>query len=71
MVRVYAQKNCMSCAMTHKKLDQLGIPFESIDVGEDHDARDYVLSLGALETPVVVVGTDWWTGYRPHRLEAL
>ncbi|CAM5346563.1 Glutaredoxin-like protein NrdH OS=Tsukamurella paurometabola (strain ATCC 8368 / DSM / CCUG 35730 / CIP 100753 / JCM 10117 / KCTC 9821 / NBRC 16120 / NCIMB 702349 / NCTC 13040) OX=521096 GN=Tpau_4274 PE=4 SV=1 [Tsukamurella paurometabola] len=42
-----------------------------MDVSEDTDARDYVMSLGYLQAPVVVVETattDHWSGFRPDKL---
>ncbi|MEV4127138.1 glutaredoxin-like protein NrdH [Nocardia sp. NPDC049707] len=70
-VTVYCKPRCVQCDATKKKLDQLGIQHETIDVSEDADALSYIKSLGYLQAPVVVAGDDHWTGYRPHRLEEL
>jgi glutaredoxin-like protein NrdH len=48
-----------------------GLQFEVIDISEDHDARDYAMSLGHLEAPVVVAGGQHWSGYRPDLIQAL
>ena len=52
-------------------LDKLGVAYEKVDVTRDSDARDYVMSLGHLSAPVVVVGRDHWAGFRPDRIAAL
>ena len=57
--------------MTKKQFDKQGISYEVIDISEDHDARDYIIGLGHLEAPVVVVGNQSWSGYRPHLIQAL
>lgn len=52
-------------------LTKRGVAHDYIDVSEDYDALQYVLGLGAQESPVVVVGDKWWTGYRPVELKGL
>ena len=49
-------------------LDRAGSPYIKVDISEDADARDYVMSLGYLQAPVVVTSTGHWSGYRPDRL---
>lgn len=68
---VYTKPNCQQCNMTKKQFDKQGVAYEVIDISEDHDARDYVLSLGHLSAPVVVAGNESWSGYRPDRIQAL
>lgn len=57
--------------MTKAQFDKQKISYEIIDISEDHDAREYVMGLGHLEAPVVVVGNQSWSGYRPERIQAL
>lgn len=45
--------------------------YVAIDITEDSEARDYVLALGYLQAPVVVVGGEHWSGFRPDRIKAL
>lgn len=65
-VTVYSKPKCVQCEATKRKLDELRIPYESIDLTEDAEAMERVLSWGYRHMPVVEVGTDHhWTGYRP------
>lgn len=57
--------------MTKKQFEKQGVAYEVIDITEDHDAMAYVLGLGHMSAPVVVVGNDSWSGYRPERIQAL
>lgn len=68
---VYTKPNCQQCNMTKKQFEKQGVAYDVIDITEDHDARDYVLSLGHLSAPVVVVGDQSWSGYRPEKIQAL
>ena len=62
----------MRCNATVKALDKAGISYQKIDVNEDPEARDYVLSLGYLALPVVYVSpTVHWAGFRPDRVANL
>lgn len=68
---VYGQPNCQPCKATTRKLDRLGIQYLYRDVSEDQEAREEVIALGFQQTPVVVVGDESWSGYRPDRLTDL
>lgn len=68
MVTVYSQPNCQPCKATKRFLEKNGIDHEVIDLSQDHDAREFVVSLGYKETPVVVYGEQHWSGHRPTTL---
>lgn len=70
-VTVYTKPGCVQCAATFKALDKNGVAYEKVDVTEDSDAHDYVMSLGYLQAPVVVAGAEHWGGFRPDRIKAL
>jgi glutaredoxin-like protein NrdH len=52
-------------------MDKAGLQYEVVDITEDADARDYVMSLGHLQAPVVVADGNHWSGYRPDQIKAL
>lgn len=71
-ITVYTKPACVQCNATYKALDKQGLPYDVVDISEDRAARDYVLSLGYLQAPVVVVdGSYHWSGFRPDRIRAL
>lgn len=73
-ITVYAKPACVQCNATYKALDKLGIEYDVVDISVDNDARDYVMALGYLQAPVVVVGYEspvHWSGFRPDRIKAL
>jgi len=70
-ITVYTKPTCVQCKATQRKLEKLGVTYETVDISVDHEARDYVMALGYLNAPVVVSGEDHWSGYRPDRLEEL
>lgn len=70
-VSVYTKPACMQCKATFRALDKAGIPYTKVDVTEDPEARDYVMSLGYLQLPVVITGDSHWSGFRPDRIESL
>ena len=71
MVTVYTKPACVQCNATYKALDKQGIEYEIIDISMDDEAREYVMALGYLQAPVVVAGSDHWSGFRPDRIKAL
>ena len=70
--RARGRPYCVQCNATKKALDKAGLDYELVDLTEDSDALDYVMGLGYLQAPVVVVDADdHFFGYRPDRIKAL
>ena len=70
-ITVYSKPSCVQCNATYRALDKAGLQYEVVDITEDSDARDYVMSLGHLQAPVVVVDGHHWSGYRPDQIKAI
>lgn len=71
-ITVYSKPNCQACRATYRKLNQLGLAYEHVDITEDAEAMEYVMTLGHKEAPIVVLGDGThWGGYRQTKLEAL
>ena len=53
-------------------MDALNIEYETIDVTNNEEAREYVKSLGFQTLPVVVVESgEAWFGFRPENIDLL
>ncbi|MDK8450837.1 glutaredoxin-like protein NrdH [Corynebacterium mastitidis] len=70
-ITVYTKPACMQCNATKKALDRASLDYTLVDISLDEEARDYVLALGYLQAPVVEVGGEHWSGFRPERIRAL
>ena len=71
-VKVYTKKNCPQCIMTKQYMDKLNIEYETIDVTDNEEAREYVKSLGFQTLPVVVVENgEAWFGFRPENIDLI
>ncbi|KQB84858.1 glutaredoxin-like protein NrdH [Corynebacterium lowii] len=70
-ITVYTKPACMQCNATKKALDRAGLDYTLVDISLDEEARDYVLALGYLQAPVVEVGGEHWSGFRPERIREL
>lgn len=70
-ITVYTKPACVQCHATYKALDKHGLTYTVIDISTDEHARNYVMGLGYLQAPVVVVGEEHWSGFRPDRVKAL
>ncbi|MEE6140581.1 glutaredoxin-like protein NrdH [Mycobacterium sp. 050128] len=71
-ITVCTKPACVQCTATFKVLDKQGIEYQKIDVTENPEAREYVMSLGYLGAPVVYVSpTEHWAGFRPDRVARL
>ena len=68
VITVYSKPSCVQCTATCKALDKQGLTYDVVDISVDADARDYVMALGYLQAPVVVVGDDHWSGFSPGRI---
>ena len=47
-VTVYTKPACAQCNATFRALDKAGIDYNKVDLSENDQARDYVMSLGYL-----------------------
>lgn len=71
-ITVYTKPGCVQCDATFRALDAAGIEYTTIDITDDPQARDYVLSLGYLAAPVVYISEALhWSGFRPDQLRRL
>ena len=71
MITVYSKPNCVQCTATYRALDKAGVEYTVIDISQDADARDYVMSLGYLQAPVVVLADGHhWSGFKDREIKA-
>ncbi len=68
---VYSTANCSQCRMTYKALDRAGIEYEVIDLSQDIDTADKLREQGFRQAPIVMAGTETWSGFRPDKISAL
>ena len=70
-ITVYTKPACVQCNATYKALDKEGLTYDIVDITQVSEARDYVMALGYLQAPVVVAGSEHWSGFRPDRIKSL
>lgn len=71
-ITVYTKPACVQCRATFRELDKNGITYEAVDVTQNDEARDYIMSLGYLAVPVVHISADvHWGGHRPDRVACI
>ena len=68
MIIVYSKPNCVRCEMVKRYLNDKGVPFEVIDVLEDNKALASLRDEGYAELPVVDIGGERHSGFRPDVL---
>lgn len=67
-ITMYTKPACVQCTATKKAFDKAGVEYSLIDISQDPAARDYIMSLGYLQAPVVVAGEHHWSGFRPDHI---
>lgn len=70
-VTVYTTPSCGQCTLTKNWLTKNAVPFETVDLTQSPEAADMVKALGYMRAPIVIAGTDHWTGFRPDLLAPL
>ncbi|MDR1392826.1 MAG: glutaredoxin-like protein NrdH [Bifidobacteriaceae bacterium] len=70
-VTVYSQPACPQCHATYRALERAGIAYSVVNLSDAVPSLEYVRSLGYLQAPVVVAGSEHWSGFRPDRIAAL
>lgn len=67
---VYTKDNCQPCRGTKLALAKRGIEYVEINIDHTPGAREHLIDLGFLASPVVMTGTARWSGYRPDLIES-
>lgn len=71
MLTVYTKNNCFPCAMTKRKLQEMGVTYHEINVDEDLSALNYLMECGLRSLPVVFLDDEpiITGGFAPNILE--
>jgi glutaredoxin-like protein NrdH len=71
-VTVYTQPNCSACEQTKRYLDLKNVEYKTIDITQDLEGYEFVVSLGYKSVPVVSTNDgDVWSGFRLEKLNEL
>tara|TARA_B100001245_G_scaffold236022_1_gene225394 strand:- start:1932 stop:2261 length:330 start_codon:yes stop_codon:yes gene_type:complete len=84
VIWIYTKPACIQVNGTYKALNKWGLPYNRIDMSINKDARDFTMTLGYLQAPVVYVTwvspphlcavdaeIEHWSGFRPDRVTAI
>ena len=69
-VVVYSKPHCQQCTATKRRLRAKGVEFESLSLLDEGNLAA-AKALGHQEAPVVVVGKQSWSGFRPDLIDEL
>lgn len=70
-VIVYSKENCPNCTLTYRDMDILGIEYETVDIEENKEALDKMISMGFRSAPVVEANGEYWSGYNQEKIKSL
>ena len=67
-VSVYSKPVCVQCKATKRAFDNAGVRYTEIDLSQDEKALSEVKALGYMQAPVVIAGSEHWSGFRPDKI---
>lgn len=67
-ITVYSNPNCVQCEQTKRVLTNHNVPFEAKMIQDSPEVLDLIAEKGYQSAPVVVVGEESWSGFRPERI---
>lgn len=70
-ITVYSKPACVQCEQTKKKLNQVGLPYDEVDLTQDPEAMQKVQEMGYRQAPVIIAGEQHWAGFRPDLIAKL
>ncbi|MDV6374319.1 glutaredoxin family protein [Deinococcus arenicola] len=74
MIKMYTTTWCPDCTATKRALTSKGVAFEEINIEQDPEAAEYVMSVngGRRSVPTLVSGdvAHSLSGFRPQKLDA-
>jgi glutaredoxin-like protein NrdH len=71
MITLYTKPHCVQCDATKRAIEARSLAFETVDLTEDSGAMEKVQALGYRQAPVIVVGDQSWSGFRPDLIAKL
>lgn len=71
MTTVYTKPNCVQCDMTKRLMDKMGIEYNTVDIMENPDQLEMLITLGYKSAPVVFAKGDSWAGFNPDKIAGL
>ena len=71
MTTVYVKPACVQCDATKRMMDRLSIDYEVVDITQDPDALEKIISLGFTSAPVVMADEGSWSGFNPDKIASL
>jgi glutaredoxin 3 len=57
MITIYTKDNCQFCDMAKALLESRGVPYNTINVSEKSEARDFLIENGHRSVPQIFRGT--------------
>lgn len=71
MTIVYTKPSCVQCDMTKRYMDKNGISYDTVDITQDSEALEMILSMGFSSAPVVISDKGSWAGFQPDKINLL
>ena len=72
IIKVYSTKTCPYCVSLKAYLDEKGIKYEALDVGEDKEAAKYMIGRsGQMGVPVTEIDDEIVIGFDKPRINEL
>jgi glutaredoxin len=62
MLVMYSKNNCMFCNKAAALLDSYGIPYESVKIDENQEARDFLVAQGHRAVPQFYLNDELFVG---------
>jgi glutaredoxin-like protein NrdH len=57
--------------MTKKYMDARGIEYSTVDITQDSEALNKLISQGFKAAPVVNANDRWWAGFQPEEIDQI
>ena len=70
-VTLYSKPVCVQCNATKRAFKKAGVEYEEIDLSQNEKALNKVKSLGYSAAPVVIAGSEHWSGFRPDKIKEI
>lgn len=70
-VTIYTTENCPACQHTKNWMDRRGISYEVKRLADSMAVMELAAARGFTAAPIVIVGTESWSGFRPDLIDLI
>lgn len=70
-ITVYSKENCVQCNATYRALGKRALEYTVVMLEDNPGLAEQFREEGFMQAPIVDIGTEKWSGFRPDKIKEI